>query len=146
MAFVTLISDCAGKADMLLGRVKHGVFWICCLGLFVLFMILITVNVKRGPSVAAANPAGSIAVIAPRGLVSRAGDQSVILHWNPISSSGLSGYRVYRAAASESRFEPREAALLTTNHFVDFEVDNDHTYHYRVRAVGRRAPTRKPSA
>ena len=117
------------------GRVKHAISWLRCLEFFIPFMIILTAGVMTGPSVAAANPAESSAAVAPRGLVSRAGDRSVILHWEPSSSSGLSGYRVYRSVASESEFEPRHAALLTTNHFVDFEVDNAHTYHYRVRAV-----------
>jgi hypothetical protein len=74
-------------------------------------------------------------VVMPQGLVQRTGDRSVILHWDPVVDAGLAGYHVYRSLATTEAFEPY-SAILPTNHFVDFEVQNDITYHYRVRAVG----------
>ena len=73
-------------------------------------------------------------MVMPMGLVQRAGDRSVILHWDPIVGSGLAGYHVYRASSATELFE-RHSVTLPTNHFVDFEVENDSTYRYRVRAV-----------
>jgi hypothetical protein len=70
----------------------------------------------------------------PVGLVQRVGDRSVILHWAPVVDSGLAGYHVYRAPAATGLFA-QHSVTLRTNHFVDFEVDNDATYRYRVRAV-----------
>lgn len=72
---------------------------------------------------------------APTGLVGRAGDQSVILHWDPVVDAALAGYHLYRAASNDGPFEQRSTALLPTNHFVDFEVANDHTYYYQVSAI-----------
>jgi hypothetical protein len=74
------------------------------------------------------------AMAVPMGLVKRVGDRSVILHWEPVADSGLAGYRVYRATSATEPFEPH-SAILPTNHFVDFEVQNGSTYRYRVRAV-----------
>jgi hypothetical protein len=73
-------------------------------------------------------------MVTPTGLVQRAGDRSVILHWDPIVDSALAGYHVYRASSTAAPFE-RHSVTLPTNHFVDFEVENDSTYRYRVRAV-----------
>jgi hypothetical protein len=74
------------------------------------------------------------AMAAPVDLVPRVGDRSVILHWDPIADSRLAGYRVYRAGSAAGPFDPHNVTL-PTNHFVDFGVENDSTYHYRVRAV-----------
>jgi hypothetical protein len=74
-------------------------------------------------------------MMAPMGLVQRVGDRSIILHWEPIANSALKGYHVYRAPAVTGPFE-QHRETLRTNHFVDFEVENGSTYHYRVRAVG----------
>jgi hypothetical protein len=70
----------------------------------------------------------------PTGLVKRVGDRSVILHWDPVVDSGLVGYHVYRKSSATSPFE-QHRVTLPTNHFVDFEVENGSTYHYRVLAV-----------
>jgi hypothetical protein len=74
------------------------------------------------------------AMVAPMGLVQRVGNRSVILHWDPVVDSGLVGYHVYRASSATEPFE-RHSVTLPTNHYVDFEVENDSTYRYRVRAV-----------
>jgi hypothetical protein len=73
-------------------------------------------------------------LIGPMGLVQRTGDRSVILHWDPVADSGLAGYRVYRAPSATAPFE-QHSVTLPSNHFVDFDVENDSTYRYRVRAV-----------
>ncbi len=71
---------------------------------------------------------------APTGLVQRVGDRSVILHWDPVAASSVAGYHVYRAPSATAPFE-RRSGTLPTSHFVDFAVENESTYHYRVRAV-----------
>lgn len=76
-----------------------------------------------------------VALTIPTGLVDRAGDRSVILHWDAVSDSELAGYYVYRAKAATGPFEQYSNDLLTTNHFVDFAVENGQTYHYQVRAI-----------
>jgi hypothetical protein len=73
--------------------------------------------------------------VAPTGLVQRAGDRSVILHWDSTVDPDLTGYHVYRASAVEGQFT-RHGSTLAVNRFTDFEVENGSTYHYRVRAVG----------
>jgi hypothetical protein len=74
------------------------------------------------------------ALAAPTGLVQRAGDRSVILHWNPVPAAALAGYHVYRMSAEAGPAEAHRV-LAPTNHFVDFEVENDARYRYEVRAV-----------
>ena len=73
-------------------------------------------------------------IVAPTGLVQRVGDRSVIIHWDPVMDSRLVGYHVYRAPSFTGPFEPHPL-ILPTNHVVDFEVENNSTYYYRVRAV-----------
>ncbi len=109
--------------------------WRCRLGSVVVLISVSGIGLVGSPSVAISSVVKRTTLTAPTGLVQRAGDRSVILHWDPVSSAVLSGYRVYRSFSPESRFEPPLTSLLTTNHFVDFDVDNDTTYYYWVRAV-----------
>ena len=84
-----------------------------------------------------------LSIAAPTGLVERAGDRSVILHWEPVSAPDLVGYQVYRALTDTAAYERRNPSLVTTNHFVDFDVHNGHTYSYRVRTMalsGKESP------
>src|SRR5215475_13891156 len=113
---------------------KHLRWLTCCLALtFMLFAL--TVAAAWGQ-----DPAGTItktqdaAMAVPMGLVTRVGDRSVILHWDPVVDSGLAGYRVYRAPSAAKPFE-RHSVILPTNHFIDFDVENGATYHYSVRTV-----------
>jgi hypothetical protein len=73
-------------------------------------------------------------MVMPTGLGRRVSDRSVILHWDPVLDSRLAGYYVYRSLSSTGPFK-QPSVTLHTNHFVDFEVENDLTYYYRVRAV-----------
>ncbi|GIV62411.1 MAG: hypothetical protein KatS3mg044_1277 [Rhodothermaceae bacterium] len=72
---------------------------------------------------------------APENLVIRAGDRSVILHWDAVTAVDLKGYRVYRAPAPGGPFEQPVPTVFLHPHFVDFDVENGTTYYYRVRAV-----------
>ncbi len=70
---------------------------------------------------------------APTGLVTRAGDRSVVLHWDR-AASGVARYRVYRATAPGGPFTSLGVTASTHPHYVDFDVENGQTYHYVVRA------------
>ncbi|HEY9175843.1 MAG TPA: glucoamylase family protein [Verrucomicrobiae bacterium] len=87
-----------------------------------------------------------LAVDPPSGLVSRSGDQSVVLHWDPVADSSLAGYRVYRALANDGPFSLRTGALLTTPGFADLLVSNGQTNYYRVTAVTTGDVESAPSA
>ena len=78
----------------------------------------------------------SLAIQAPTGLVSRTGDQSVILHWDPNSEANLAGYRVYRSTNSLGTFALQTSSLLTSAGFCDLlSIKNSQTYYYQVTAV-----------
>jgi len=84
-------------------------------------------------------------MVVPTGLVQRSGDQSVILHWDPVVEAELSGYHIYRAPSATGIFESH-GAISHTNHFVDFEVGNGSTYRYRVSTVDTTGQESHPSA
>ncbi len=71
----------------------------------------------------------------PAGLVSRAGDRSVVLHWTPNAEPDLRGYRLYRAPAADGPFSLLQVQPLARSHYADFAVTNDQTHYYRVRAL-----------
>lgn len=71
----------------------------------------------------------------PERLVARAGDKSVILHWNANKEADLKGYRVFRAENEAGPFEQPIPAVFRYQHFVDFSVKNSQNYYYRVRAI-----------
>src|SRR5215471_3386582 len=82
----------------------------------------------------------SLAIQAPTGLVSRTGNESVILHWDPNSEANLAGYRVYRSTNSLGPFALQTSSLLTSPGFCDI-LGSDQlgikngTYYYQVTAV-----------
>jgi len=79
----------------------------------------------------------TFAIQAPGGLVTRAGDQSVILHWDPNSDANLAGYRVYRSTNSAGPFTLQNSSLLGSPGFCDLNLvsKNGQTYFYNVTAV-----------
>ena len=101
----------------------------------VLLIGMVGVAAAQDVSISAGSVSDGASIAAPTGVVERAGDRSVILHWEPVASPELVGYHVYRALAAPTTFERQSAGLITRNHFVDFSVANQHTYYYRVRAV-----------
>lgn len=72
---------------------------------------------------------------APLGVVTRAGDQSVVLHWDRSPETGVAGYNVYRAPAANGPFSLATAAPVTSQGFADLSVTNGQTNFYFVRAV-----------
>src|ERR1035441_2670112 len=57
---------------------------------------------------------------APTGLVSRTGDQSIVLHWDRNAEANLAGYRVYRSTTGAGGpFSLQTSSLLTAPGFCD---------------------------
>ncbi len=76
------------------------------------------------------------AVNTPSGVVTRAGDRSIVLHWNRNSETNLAGYRVYRAAATNGPYSLQSTnKLLTSPGFADLKVANSTPYFYQITAV-----------
>ncbi|HWD18566.1 MAG TPA: glucoamylase family protein [Verrucomicrobiae bacterium] len=88
-------------------------------------------------------PAG--AVNAPTGLVSRSGDQSIVLHWDPNTDANLAGYRVYRSQ-NGGAFQSLSNNLITTRGFCDLSALNGKTNVYQITAVNASAQESPPSA
>jgi hypothetical protein len=127
-------------------RLPKYVMWLTRWLASSLMLIACTVGAAWGQDTAGGmTPTQDAAMAVPMGLVTRVGDRSVILHWDPVGASDLAGYRVYRASPPTEPFELR-SATLPTNHFVDFEVQNGSTYRYRVRAVQRTGAESQDSA
>lgn len=77
---------------------------------------------------------------APSRLVARAGDRSVVLHWDRIGaerSGHPMGYHVYRRSSADGPFLRLTPEPLATGNYVDFQVTNGRAYSYTVRAVNR---------
>lgn len=72
---------------------------------------------------------------APGGVVTRAGDQSVVLHWARNSEANLAGYRIYRSLNPNGPFTLLNSAPLQLPSFADFAVTNGQNYFYVVRAL-----------
>src|SRR5215831_10396224 len=113
-----------------------------CLVLFLMLVTCILGVAWRQDTLGVITPTKDTALAVPTGLVTRVGDRSVMLHWEPVVDTHFAGYRVYRVPSLTGLLEhPR--GLLLANHFVDFEVENGVTYRYWVRAVdtaGRESP------
>src|SRR5258708_33826061 len=79
----------------------------------------------------------SSAVQAPTGLVSRTGDQSVVVHWDKNSEPGVAGYNVYRSLTNGGAFVLlNTVGLVTSPGYCDFSasVINGRTNYYQVTA------------
>src|SRR6185295_17360382 len=77
-----------------------------------------------------------LAIQAPTGLVSRTGDKSIVLHWDPNSETNLAGYRVYRSITN-GPFVLLNSSVLTSPGYcdLDLKVVNGKTNVYQVTAV-----------
>jgi hypothetical protein len=87
-----------------------------------------------------------LAINPPAGLVSRAGDLSIVLHWDKSSDANLSGYRVYRSLTNTGPFTLQNSTLLASPGFCDFNVNNGQTNFYYVTAVSASSQESLPSA
>ena len=96
----------------------------------------------------AVSPA-ALAIQAPTGLVSRTGDQSIVLHWDRNTEANLAGYRVYRSTTGAGGpFSLQNSSLLTAPGFCDLtsKVINGQTNFYYVTAVDTSSQESLPSA
>lgn len=74
----------------------------------------------------------------PTNVVSRAGDQSIVIHWDKNFEPDLAGYRVYRSLSSTGSFTLlNPAGLITSPGYCDVSgvVINGQTNYYQVTAV-----------
>jgi hypothetical protein len=88
----------------------------------------------------------AVAIEAPGGLVSCAGDRSVVLHWDAVSDPTLAGYQVARSLASTGPFVVQNASLLPSPGFCDLQVTDGQTNFYQVIAVDTSSNKSPPSA
>jgi hypothetical protein len=90
----------------------------------------------------------SSGVQTPTGLVSRTGDQSIVLHWERSSEPGVSGYRVYRSLTNGGPFVLLNmTGLVTSPGYCDVSaaVINGQTNYYQVTAVNTNSQESLPS-
>ena len=89
------------------------------------------------------------AVQTPTGLVSRAGDKSIVLHWDKSSESDVSGYNVYRSLTNGAPFVLlNTTGLVTSPGYCDVSpaVVNGQTNYYQVTAVSTSAQESAPTS
>jgi hypothetical protein len=72
---------------------------------------------------------------APTGVVSRAGDNTVVLHWAKTGVVNAAGYNVYRGGDSNGPFVLLDSQPVQQTSFVDFSAANGQDYLYFLRAV-----------
>lgn len=72
-------------------------------------------------------------IFPPTTLTATAGNAIVILHWQSSTSSGISGYAVYRRITTHTIFTQIGSTTLTT--YADAMVTNGTTYEYAVRTM-----------
>jgi hypothetical protein len=89
--------------------------------LLTLFLVLLT-----------ASPLLAQTLQTPEGLIGRAGDRSITLHWNPVA--GVTRYRVYRSEAIGSEVTELRQSPVKTPSIADLDVNNGQSYFYFVRA------------
>jgi hypothetical protein len=90
-----------------------------------------------------------LAIQAPTGLVSRAGDQSIVLHWQRNSEANITGYRVYRSTTGAGGpFSLLATASPTSPGYCDLSssVINGQTNSYYVTAVDTLSAESTPSS
>src|SRR6267378_5657754 len=94
----------------------------------------------------AASVQTSLAIQPPAGLVTRTGDLSVVLHWDPNSDANLGGYKVYRSTNSLGPFTLLTSSAVTSPGFCDLlNLKNDQIYYYYVTAVTTSSVESAPS-
>ena len=75
------------------------------------------------------------AIQPPTELVSRTGDQSIVLHWGRNAESNTWGYRVYRSSSKEVPFSLLNSSPVTMPGYCDLTISNGQTNYYQVTAV-----------
>ena len=100
---------------------------------------VLSVN-RRGYPGAPSNPVmvyWDLPPSAPGRVMAESGDKRVDLSWEPVGDA--TGYDVYRRGESEKEFplNPMNRTPLTDTNYTDFNVENERTYVYSIRAVRR---------
>jgi hypothetical protein len=78
---------------------------------------------------------GARAVEPPAAVVTRTGDQSIVLHWDRSSTPGVAGYHIYRSATSSGPFTLLNTTLTASPGYCDLTTSNGLTNYYQVTAV-----------
>jgi hypothetical protein len=88
-----------------------------------------------------------VAIDTPTGLVSQAGDQSIVLHWDQNAPANLAGYRVYRSITN-GPFILLNPGLLTSPGYcdLDLKVINGQTNGYSITALTTTSEESLPSS
>ena len=76
---------------------KYLLWWACCLAWSLGLFAFIGGTAWGQATTGATTNIEDAAMAVPTGLVQRIGDRSVILHWDTVDDSDVSGYQVYRA-------------------------------------------------
>jgi fibronectin type 3 domain-containing protein len=63
---------------------------------------------------------------------------SITLTWTASTSSGVTGYNIYRSEGKHTRYTKLNAEVVSGTSYVDRCVRAGHTYHYVAKAVGQR--------
>src|SRR6185369_11480341 len=89
----------------------------------------------------------SVAAQPPTGMVSRTGDQSIVLHWDRSSEPDVSGYRIYRSLTNGAPFVLLATIAAASPGYCDFStsVINGKTNFYQVTAVTTSSQESQPS-
>jgi len=90
----------------------------------------------------------ALAIQAPTGVISLAGDQSVVLHWDRSTDASLAGYRVYRSITGVGGpFSLLNSSFLTGPGYCDLssKVINGQTNFYYATAVDTSSHESLPS-
>jgi hypothetical protein len=83
---------------------------------------------------------------APSQVVWRAGDRSVVLHWDHTLGISIAGYNVYRSLSPSGPFQKSNGSVLSSPSFADLDVTNGTTYAYIVKGVNLSAQEGPSSA
>ena len=75
------------------------------------------------------------AIVAPTALVSRAGDRSIVLHWDRNSEANLLGYHIYRSLGNTNSFTLLTPSVLNSPGYCDLTALNGQTNFYQVTAI-----------
>lgn len=91
-------------------------------------------------------PTTQAAPAAPTGLVSRSGDQSIVLHWDQTPDTNITGYYVYRSLDAAGPYVRQTTKALPFPSHADFDVTNSAAYFYQVTALsnGEESPMSTP--
>jgi hypothetical protein len=85
--------------------------------------------------IAKTTPPDTVVPSAPRHPLARAGDRSILLHWDWNQEADLLGYNVYRSDAPGAPFVKVTGSPLLLSGYADLSVTNATPYGYAVTAV-----------